>query len=123
METWQWIFAFFIILMVARMVPRFLRARRIRNLEPNNAATNQEQPLITRTRPESKDMMVLGEINRGVKSFGEIKRKTGFVSHELEHILESLENKGLMRVDKKQGLLGTKIEMHVTDKGFKEYYA
>ncbi len=123
MESWQWIFAFFIILMVARMVPRFLRARRVRNLEPNNAATNQEQPLITRTRPESKDMMVLGEINRGVKSFGEIKRKTGLVSDELEHILESLENKGLMRVEKKQGLLGTKIEMHVTDKGFKEYYA
>ena len=123
MESWQWIFAFFIILMVARMVPRFLRARRVRNLEPNNPATNQEQPLITRTRPESKDMMVLGEINRGVKSFGEIKRKTGLVSNELEHILESLENKGLMRVEKKQGLLGTKIEMHVTDKGFKEYYA
>ena len=41
----------------------------------------------------------------------------------LNSILEDLEKKGLMKVVKKQGMFGPKVELYSTDKGFKEYYS
>ncbi|MEK0345588.1 MAG: hypothetical protein QQN65_01970, partial [Nitrosopumilus sp.] len=35
-------------------------------------------------------------------------------------ILEELENKGFVKVEEKKGFLGTKIEIGITDKGYKE---
>jgi hypothetical protein len=37
--------------------------------------------------------------------------------------LEDLEKRGLMKVEEKSGLFGSKVELYLTDKGFKEYYS
>ena len=136
MESWQWIFIFFAVLMIARIVPSMLRQRKINLLKTGNVTTqkpffndsrdrpfvkeSKEQPS-AETKPESKDMLVLGEINRGVKTFGNIQQRTGFNTDELKSILESLEKKGLMRIQEKKGALGIKIELIPTEKGYKEF--
>jgi hypothetical protein len=37
--------------------------------------------------------------------------------------LKSLEDQGLMKIQNKQGLLGPKIELIPTEKGFKKFYS
>ncbi len=136
MESWQWIFVFFAVLMVMRIVPRILRQRKM-NLQKNNVSSDQAfsneskmQPFVKEAKveafenepkPESKDMLVLGQINRGYKTFGELRKTTGFDSEELNSILEDLEKQGLMRVEQKKGLLGIKIELLPTEKGYRKY--
>ena len=135
MESWQWLFVFFAILMVARIVPRLVRQRKM-NFQKNNPTADQpffsktEQPFIKEakiqpftkeTKPESKDMLVLGLIIRDYKTFDEIRKKTGFDSGELNSILEDLEKRGLMKVQQKKGLIGIKVELHPTEKGYHEY--
>ena len=136
MESWQWIFVFFAILMLARIVPRMIRQRKTNLQRSDVIATEQhfsesrdqpfvkeakEQPFAKEARPESKDMMVLGQINRGYKTFGEIRKKTGLNSNEINSILGDLEKRGLMRVEQKKGLLGNKVELLPTKKGYREY--
>lgn len=121
--NWMWIIVFLAAIMAARMVPRLLRKRTQRSYGTNFAKENPQVTQITTTKPESKDMMVLGGINRGVKTFSDIKRQTQLEYDELNEILEDLENRGLMRVEKKKGLLGIKVELYATEKGFKEYDA
>ena len=50
-----------------------------------------------------------------------LEKKTGFDSEELNSILEDLEKQGLMRVEQKKGLLGIKIELLPTEKGYRKY--
>ncbi len=137
MESWQWIFGFFVILMVARIVPRLIRQRKM-NFQKSNVVTTEqpfrnepnaqpfvkeakEQSFSKETKPESKEMLVLGQINRGYKTFGEIRKKTGFDSEELNSILGNLEKRGLMKVQKKNGMLGSKVELLPTEKGYLEF--
>ena len=136
MESWQWIFVFFVILMIARIVPRMVKQRKM-TLQRSDVVTPdqpfseprdqpfvkeaKERPFTKEARPESKDMMVLGQINRGYKTFGEISKKTGLNSAEINSILGDLEKRGLMRVEQKKGLLGNKVELLPTAKGYREY--
>jgi DNA-binding MarR family transcriptional regulator len=70
---------------------------------------------------EPKDIIVLGAIKKGAKKFSKIRDKTGIDPEELNKILEKLEQRGFIRVEKKKGFLGgEKIELHVTDKGTNE---
>jgi DNA-binding HxlR family transcriptional regulator len=70
---------------------------------------------------EPKDIMVLGAIKKGAKKFNKIRDQTGIEPEELNKILEKLEERGFIRVEKKKGLLGgEKIELFVTDKGSNE---
>jgi short subunit fatty acids transporter len=118
MESWQWIFVFFVILMVIRIVPRLIKQRKM-NLQRRDSVTapqhffneskeqsfvreTQNQSFSKETKPESKDMMVLGQIIRGYKTFGEIRKKTGFNSEDLNTILEDLEKRDLMKVKQKR---------------------
>ena len=137
MESWQLIFIFFVVLMIVRIVPRMLKQRKLKLEKTDGVATEQpffkesgSQPLVKdskntphtkETPPESRDMMVLGQINRGYKTFGQIKKNTGLGTSELNSILEDLEKQGLMRVEQKKGLLGIKIEIHPTEKGYRKY--
>ncbi len=136
MESWQWIFIFFAVLMIARIVPRMLRKGKMNLQRGNVVATEQpfsetrDQPFVKEskersfvegTKPESNDMMVLGQINRGYKTFGEIQKKTRFASEELNSILEDLEKRGLVRVEQKKSLVGIKVELLPTEKGYREY--
>lgn len=70
--------------------------------------------------PESKDLIVLGVIMRGISKFDKIKKNIPINADELNSILEKLESKGLITVQEKKGLFGPKIKIIVTEKGSKE---
>jgi DNA-binding HxlR family transcriptional regulator len=69
---------------------------------------------------EPKDVMVLGAIKSGAKTFDKIRKATRIDPKELNEILERLERRELITVQKKKGFFGPKIEMQVTDKGKSE---
>jgi len=117
-----------------RIIQRYLRKRNMQNItqssEKNleiqlktNSSETLDAPRRNLAKPETKDMLVLGELNRGVKNFETMQKIIGLERDELISILDDLEKRGLMRVEKKSGLTGTKIELFVTDEGFKVYYS
>jgi len=69
---------------------------------------------------ESKDIIVLGAIQARIKKFDRIQKITQIEPEELNLILEQLENSEFVQVLEKNGLLGKKIEIIVTEKGSKE---
>ena len=69
---------------------------------------------------EPKNIIVLGAIRAGIKRFDKIQKIRHIEPEELNSILEKLENRGFIRVEEKKGLLGTKVEILVTEKGSKE---
>ena len=83
----------------------------------------ESQEIPKSSKPQTKNMLVLGELHRGVKLFENIQKNTGLTTEELNSILEDLENNGLMKAQQKSGLFGMKTELVPTDKGFKEYYS
>jgi len=70
------------------------------------------------TKP--KETIVLGAIQAGIKKFNKIHEITQIEPEELNSILEQLENNGFIIVIEKNGFLGRKIEIRVTEKGSKE---
>ncbi len=132
-DHYYWIFIIFLIIPLIRIVRRYLRKRPLENYaktpEKNpemhfetNSSDTIENPQQNLTKPETKDMLVLGEINSGRNNFKKLLKVTGLERDELIPILDDLEERGLIRVEQKSGLLGPKIELYVTDKGFQEYY-
>ena len=131
---YSWIYLLiFLIFPLSRIIPRLLAKRRMKNksvlqvsheghFEQRSEETMQKvtQEII---KPTTKNMLVLGELNRGANTFEKILRNTGLEREELTSILEDLEKRGLMKVVQKQGLLGPKVELQVTEKGFKEFYS
>jgi len=69
---------------------------------------------------EPKEIIVLGAIRAGIKKFDKIQKIRHIVPEELDSILEQLENKEFIQVEEKKGLLGTKVEIVITEKGSKE---
>ncbi len=69
---------------------------------------------------EPKEVIVLGAIAHGIKKFNKIQKMTQVEPEELNLILEHLENRGLIKVEEKKGLFGTKVEMTSTEKGSRE---
>jgi len=65
----------------------------------------------------SKDIIVLGAKKAGINKFDKIQKIRHIEPKELDSILEQLENSGFIQVEEKKGLLGTKIEITVTEKG------
>ena len=84
-----------------------------------SSPTQSQKP----SKPQAKNMLVLGELHRGVRLFENVQKNTGLTNEELNSILEDLEANGLMKTQEKPGLLGMKTELVPTDKGFKEYYS
>ncbi len=136
-EGFSWIYLIFFLVPLARILPRLVRKwRKGKNTFPESqfSQTNPESqfsqtnPEIEKRpesfeKPQNKEMRVLGELNKGVRDFNKIQRNLGIHNQELENILKGLEDKGLMKVVKKSGIVGTKIELYPTDKGFKKYYS
>ena len=144
----SWIYLIiFLMIPLARIIPRLLRRKKLQNLssqkvpekqfesdfnryqdqsdkqfESNSTEFNQE-PSKTSSKPQTKNMLVLGELHRGVRLFENIQKNTGLTNEELNAVLEDLETNGLMKTQQKPGLLGMKTELLPTDKGFKEYYS
>ena len=69
---------------------------------------------------EPKDIIVLGTIKSGVKSFDKICQIAKIEPSEINSILEKLESRGLIEAKEKSGLFGKKIEITATEKGAKE---
>ena len=136
-EGFSWIYLIFFLVPLARILPRLVRKwRKGKSTFPENQFSqsnpenqfSQSNPEIEKRpesfeKPQNKEMRVLGELNKGVRDFNKIQRNLGIHNQELENILKGLEDKGLMKVVKKSGIVGTKIELYPTDKGFKKYYS
>ncbi len=133
-DHFYWIWIIFLLFPLVRIIQRYLRKRNMRKYPESpekqlemqfktNSGQTIDAPRRNLARPETKDMLVLGELNRGAKSFEKIQKITGLERDELIPILDDLEKRGLMRTEQKSGFFGTKIELYVTDMGFKEYYA
>ena len=69
---------------------------------------------------ESNDVIVLGIIKSGIKSFDKISKMAKVSPEELNQILEKLESKEFISVKEKKGLFGKKVELFTTEKGEKE---
>lgn len=72
---------------------------------------------------QTDEMMVLGAMHKGAKTFESIQKKTGLGDDLLNSALENLEGSKQIRIIQKKGLFGVKIEIYPTDKGFREYYS
>ena len=142
--SWMYLIIFLMI-PLARILPRILKKLKSGNSESqeipqrqfesnfnryedqsdkqfeSNSTEYQEPP--KSSKPQTKNMLVLGELHRGVKQFEDIQKNTGLTTEELNSILEDLETNGLMKAQQKSGLFGMKTELVPTDKGFKEYYS
>ena len=68
---------------------------------------------------ESKEIIVLGTIKAGIKSFDRISKLANISTNELEKVLEKLESRTLIVVNEKKGFLGIKIQINITEKGEK----
>lgn len=138
--NFSWIYIIiFMAIPLARIIPRLLAKRGIgksfikpqqsKPFEPSfvkPAPEHQPESFereIGSSKPQTKNNLVLGALNRGSKSFESIQKNTGLDGKVLDEILEDLEKNGLLKVVQKQGMLGPKTELHPTDKGFKEYYS
>lgn len=124
--NFSWIYlVIFLAIPLARIIPRMFAKRRIGNKIPNILQEKQSQSDVSEMtlRPQTKNMLVLGALNRGSKTFESLQKNTGLDNKELDTILEDLENNGMLKVEQKQGFFGPKIELYPTEKGFKEYYS
>ena len=129
----SWIYLiFFLIIPLARIIPRMLNRKKTEEKqfqtvqEEQFHSTFEEKSKKTQrefSKPQTKNMLVLGEVNKGIKTFENILKNTGLNGKELDTILEDLEKNNMIKVRQKQGLFGIKVELLPTDKGFKEYYS
>ena len=142
----SWIYLIiFLMIPLARILPRVLKKLKSGNSESQEIPQRQFESNFNRyedqsvkqfesnsteypeppksSKPQTKNMLVLGELHRGMKQFEDIQKNTGLTTEELNSILEDLENNGFMKAQQKSGLFGMKTELVPTDKGFKEYYS
>jgi hypothetical protein len=139
-EGFAWIYlVFFLIIPLSRILPRVIRKFKDKDRvnpeqftpayqsthesfsEPTRKASQSEIP--KEMSPQTLDMLVLGELNRGTKNFNSLQKNLGIDSVALEKILQGLEDNGLMKVQNKQGIFGPKVELILTDNGFKKFYS
>ena len=150
-EHLYWIWAIFFIIPLVSIIRRYLRKRNMQNFSKSSEQYHEmqfktnsskiETPRRNLLEPElehepepelehepepeleTKDKQVLGELNLGVKNFEEIQKITGLERDKLVSILKDLEKRRLIKVEEKSGLFGRKVELYLTDKGFKKYYS
>ena len=142
--SWMYLIIFLMI-PLARILPRILKKLKSGNSESQEIPQRQFESNFNRyedqsdkqfesnsteyqepqksSKPQTKNMLVLGELHRGIRQFENIQKNTGLTTEELNSILEDLENNGFMKAQQKSGLFGMKTELVPTDKGFKEYYS
>jgi len=138
-EHFYWIWAIFFIIPLVSIIRRYLRKRNMQNFSKSSEQYHEMQFKTNSSKietprqnllepepepkPETKDMQVFEVLNYGAGNFEKIQKITGLKHNELVSILEDLEKRGMMKVEEKSGLLGSKIELYPTKKGIKEYYS
>jgi len=150
LEDFGWIYLlFFLIIPLSRILPRLLKKAGVKNFnrpqtlledrieqESSDTIRDTRDTIQEHTRdssipkptsepsvPETNDMLVLRELQRGVKKFESVKKNLDLDANELNSILKDLEKRNLMRVEKKKGAFGMKVELFSTEKGFKKFYS
>lgn len=140
-EGFAWIYlVFFLIIPLSRIIPRLVQKWKQKKYgekeqfaQQSYQSTNEgisepsekkyQEDIPTEMKPQTLDMLVLGELNRGVKNFNSIQKNLGIDKEKLDETLQSLESQGFMKVQQKQSLFGPKIELIPTEKGFKKFYS
>jgi hypothetical protein len=138
-EHFYWIWAIFFIIPLVSIIRRYLRKRNMQNSNKSSEQHHEmqfktnssriETPRQNSLEPEpepkhkTKDMQVFDVLNYGAENFEKIQKITGLEHDELVSILDDLEKRGMMKVEEKSGLFGSKIELYPTNKGIKEYYS
>lgn len=132
-NDFAWFYLLFFLIPLARVVPRLIRKYRGKSQgrvetfpqkpRPQTKTDTTHENTKDSTNSQSKDIIVLGELNRGVNKFESIQKNTGLDGNEINSVLEDLEKRGLMKVIRKQGLFGTKVELYPTNEGSKKYYS
>jgi len=138
-EHFYWIWAIFFIIPLVSIIRRYLRKRNMQNFSKSSEQYHEmqfktnssriETPRRNLLEPEpepkhkTKDMQVFDVLNYGAENFEKIQKITGLEHDELVSILDDLEKRGMMKVEEKSGLFGSKIELYPTNKGIKEYYS
>ena len=136
-EHFYWIWAIFLIIPLVSIIKRYLSKRNMQNFNrspekryemqfktnPSKIEMPRRNLLEPEPKPETKDKQVFEALNHGVKNFEEIQKITGLERDKLVSILKDLEKRRLMKVEEKSGLFGRKVELYLTDKGFKKYYS
>jgi len=135
-----WIYLIFFLIPLAKILPRLIKKWKIKKsgtsqqpfdnqlqvsnntISESSRETFRAQPQ-RESKPESTDMLVLGELNHGTKNFDVLQKRLGIDNETLNSVLEDLENQGLIRVEQKQGLLGAKVELYPTEEGVNKYYS
>ncbi len=128
-EDFTWIYLLFFLIPLMQIIPRILRKMKKQDTDQMlqeeqfilHSDNTKQQPTKEISKSQTKDMIVLGEICMGIKTFEHIKKNTGLDSNELNPILEELEKQELMRVEQKKGIIGLKVELHPTEKGFRKF--
>ena len=140
-DGFAWIYlVFFLIIPLSRILPRLVRKWKDKNYPKEeripaetHQSSNEKMAEISRPefqediphqmKPKSLEMLVLGELNRGVRNFNNIQKNLGIDTEKLDETLQNLENQELMKVINKQGIFGPKIELIPTEEGFKKFYS
>jgi hypothetical protein len=138
-EHFYWIWAIFFIIPLVSIIRRYLRKRNMQNSSKSSEQHHEmqfktnssriETPRRNLLEPEpepkhkTKDMQVFDVLNYGAENFEKIQKITGLEHDELVSILDDLEKRGMMKVEEKSGLFGSKIKLYPTNKGIKEYYS
>ncbi len=126
-----WIYLILLLFPLCCMLPHLLRKHRRKSSKTykkypenkfeifsNDVKNNHVQNSL---KPKSKDMIVLGELIRGVKKFETLQNITKLEHNELVSILDDLTNRSLVMTKQKNGFFGSTIELLVTENGFNEY--
>ncbi len=130
--NYSWIYLLiFLIIPLSRIIPRIIANRKSNNGNfsqfeniSNSGDEFWKSKIESRQNQNiSEDMQVLGSMHNGANTFEKIQKITKIPSEDLNRILEELENKEMIRVVKKSGMFGEKIELYSTDKGFRAYYS
>ena len=136
-EHFYWIWAIFLIIPLVSIIKRYLSKRNMQNFNrspekryemqfktnPSKIEMPRRNLLEPEPKPETKDKQVFEALNYGAENFEKIQKITGLKHDELVSILDDLEKRGMMKVEEKSGLFGSKIGLYVTNKGIKEYYS
>ena len=133
-NDFAWIYLLiFIIIPLARLIPRLLRRRNMSHTQkPQSSFENPYNPRmsenvrkqnIDESRFQTSDMRVLAQLGNGVNKFEKIQKNTNLTRNELNTILEQLEKDGLMQVKQKNGPFGKSIELHLTAKGTRKFHS
>ena len=136
-EHFYWIWAIFFIIPFVSIIRRYLRKRNMQNFSKSSEQYHEMQSktnsskietprrnlLEPEPKPKTNDMQVFEALNHGAENFEKIQKITGLEHDELVSILEDLEKRGMIKVEEKSGLFGSKIGLYPTNNGIKEYYS